>query len=159
TLAFVSGKLGKKSLFIYLFSIIITSLLFGLIVDHIWKISGEDMNLITGGMKMLPMWLKIFSAVILSGLMIRAIGKNLSNKFLKKNKEIIDMKGNYTVQDMTCQHCVNTIENALKPIQGIENINISLHDKRVQIDGEYDEKEVITAVQKAGYSIEKNKEK
>ncbi|NQV17462.1 MAG: SO_0444 family Cu/Zn efflux transporter [Armatimonadetes bacterium] len=155
TLAFVSGKLGKRILFIYLFSIIITALLFGLIVDHIWKISGEDMNLITGGMKMLPMWLKIFSAVILSGLMIRAIGKNLSNKFFKKNKEIIDMKGNYKVQDMTCQHCVNTIENALKPIQGIEKINISLHDKLVQIDGEYDENSVITAIQKAGYSIEK----
>jgi uncharacterized membrane protein YraQ (UPF0718 family) len=135
TLAFVSGKLGKRILFIYLFSIIITSLLFGLIVDHIWKVSGEDMNLITGAMKMLPMWLKTISAILLSGLMIRGIVKNLLNKFIKKNKEIIDMKGNYKVPDMTCQHCVNTIENALKPIQGIEKINISLYDKLVQIDG------------------------
>lgn len=158
TLAFVSGKLGKRILFIYLFSIIITSLLFGLIVDHIWKVSDEDMNLITGGMKMLPMWLKTFSAILLSGLMIRAIIKNLLNKFIKKNKEMIDMKGNYKVQDMTCQHCVNTIENALKPIQGIEKINISLNDKLVQIDGEFDENKVITAIQKAGYSIEKKKE-
>ena len=159
TLAFVSGKLGKRILFIYLFSIVVTALLFGLIVDHIWKVSGEDMNLITGGMKMLPMWIKILSAILLSGLMIRAIVKNISNKFIKKNKEIINMKGNYKVQDMTCQHCVNTIENALKPIQGIEKINISLNDKLVQIDGEYDENSVITAIQKAGYSIEKKEEK
>ena len=159
TLAFVSGKLGKRILFIYLFSIIITALLFGLIVDHIWKISGEDMNLITGGMKMLPMWLKTFSAILLSGLMIRGIAKNLSNKFIKKNKEMVNMKGNYVVSDMTCQHCVNTIENALKPIQGIKRINISLYDKLVQIDGEYDESSVITAIQKAGYSIEKKEEK
>ncbi len=158
TLAFVSGKLGKRILFIYLFSIIITSLLFGLIVDHIWKISGEDMNLITGGMAMLPIWLKTISAILLSGLIIRGIVKNLTNKFFKKNKEIIDMKGNYKVQDMTCQHCVNTIESALKPIQGIERINISLNDKLVQIDGEYDEKSVIAAIQKAGYSIEKKEE-
>ena len=159
TLAFVSGKLGKRILFIYLFSIVVTALLFGLIVDHIWKVSGEDMNLITGGMKMLPMWIKILSAILLSGLMIRAIVKNISNKFIKKNKEIINMKGNYKVQDMTCQHCVNTIENALKPIQGIEKINISLNDKLVQIDGEYDENSLITAIQKAGYSIEKKEEK
>jgi uncharacterized membrane protein YraQ (UPF0718 family)/copper chaperone CopZ len=158
TLAFVSGKLGKRILFIYLFSIIITALLFGLVVDHIWKTSGEDMNLITGGMKMLPIWLKIFSAILLSGLIIRGIVKNLSNKFFKKNKEIIDMKRNYEVQDMTCQHCVNTIENALKTIQGIERINISLKEKLVQIDGEYDEKSVIAAIQKAGYSIEKKEE-
>ena len=92
SLAFVSGKLGKRILFIYLFSIIITSLLFGLIVDHIWKISGENMNIITGGMKMLPIWLKTFSAILLSGLIIRAIIKNLSIKFIRKNKEIVDMK-------------------------------------------------------------------
>ena len=159
TLAFVSGKLGKRILFIYLFSITIAALLFGLIVDHIWKISGEDINLITGSMKMLPIWFKIFSAILLSGLMIRAILKNLINKFFNKNKEIIDMKGNYKVQDMTCQHCVNTIENALKPIQGVEKINISLNDKLVQVDGEYDENSVITAIQKAGYSVEKKEEK
>ena len=68
------------------------------------------------------------------------------------------MKGNYVVSDMTCQHCVNTIENALKSIQGIEKINISLNDKLVQVDGEYDENSVITAIQKAGYSIEKKEE-
>ena len=68
------------------------------------------------------------------------------------------MKGKYKVQDMTCQHCVNTIESALKPIQGIEKINISLKEKLVQVDGEYDENSVITAIQKAGYSIEKKKE-
>jgi uncharacterized membrane protein YraQ (UPF0718 family)/copper chaperone CopZ len=124
---------------------------------HIWKISGENMNIITGGMKMLPIWLKTFSAILLSMLIIRAIIKNLLIKFIRKNKEIVDMKGNYIVSDMTCQHCVKTIENALKKIQGIENINISLKEKVVQIDGEYDENIVIAAIQKAGYSIEKRK--
>ena len=93
--------------------------------------------------------------MLLSGLMFRCIIKNLLNKFINKNKEIIDMKGNYKVQDMTCQHCVNTIESALKPIQGIERINISLKNKMIQLDGEYDENSVITAIQKVGYSIEK----
>ena len=157
TLAFVSGKLGKKNLFIYLFSIIITALLFGLIVDFIWKTSGKDMNLITGGMEMLPMWLKTFSAFIFSGLMFRVIVKNIFSKYFVKNKEIIDMKGNYEVQDMTCKHCVNTIETTLKNIQGIEKINISLKDKLVQIDGEYDENKMINAIQKSGYSIKKRR--
>ena len=68
------------------------------------------------------------------------------------------MKGNYKVPDMTCQHCVNTIENTLKNIPGVERIDISLHDKLVRIDGEYDEKRVLTAIQNAGYSIDKEKE-
>jgi len=155
TLSFVSGKLGKKNLFIYLFSIIITALLFGLIVDFIWKTSGKDMNLITGGMEMLPMWLKTISAFIFSGLIIRIIAKNIFSKYFVKNKEIIDMKENYEIPDMTCQHCINTIESTLNKIQGVEKVNISLKDKLVQIDGEYDESEMINAIQKAGYSIKK----
>ena len=67
------------------------------------------------------------------------------------------MKGNYRVPDMTCQHCVNTIESTLKTVQGIEKIDISLHDKQVRIDGEYDENRVITAIKNAGYSIEGGK--
>ncbi len=157
TLAFVSGKLGKKNLFIYLFSIIITALLFGLLVDHIWKISGKDMTLLTGGMKMLPFWLKTLSAILLSGLIILALVKNFSHKFFKNNKEMIDMKGIYIVPDMTCKYCVNTIDNAVKTIQGVKEINISLHDKLVKIDGEYDEESIITAIRNAGYSIESGK--
>ncbi len=110
TLAFVSGKLGKRTLFTYLFSIIATALLFGLLVDYIWKISGEDMNLLTGGMEMLPLWLKTLSAILLSGLIVLSIARSISSRFAGRNKELIDMKGNYKVPDMTCQHCVNTKE-------------------------------------------------
>ena len=110
TLAFVSGKLGKRALFTYLFSIIITALLFGLLVDYIWKISDKDMNLLTGGMEMLPFWLKTLSAILLSGLIVLSIARNLSGRFVGGNKEMTDMKGNYKVPDMTCQHCVNTKE-------------------------------------------------
>ena len=159
TLAFVSGKLGKRALFTYLFSIIITALLFGLLVDYIWKISDKDMNLLTGGMEMLPFWLKTLSAILLSGLIVLSIARNLSGRFVGGNKEITDMKGNYRVPDMTCQHCVNTIESTLKTVQGIEKIDISLHDKQVRIDGEYDEKRVIAAITNAGYSIDKKEEK
>lgn len=67
------------------------------------------------------------------------------------------MKGNYEIQDMTCQHCVNTIDTTLKNVSGIEKINISLKDKLVQIDGEYDENEVVNSIQKSGYSIKKRR--
>lgn len=75
TLSFVAGKLGKKSVFVYLITIIITALLFGLIMDYIWDFSGKDMKLISQGMRMLPEWVKIASSILLTGLILKAVFK------------------------------------------------------------------------------------
>jgi len=77
TMSFTWGKLGKKTLFMYLISIVTTALLFGLLLDYIWALSGKNFNLLAGSMEMLPNWMKTISAVFLSGLMI--------NAFIKKN--------------------------------------------------------------------------
>jgi len=75
TLLFTGGKLGKKTLFMYLISIMTTALFFGLLLDSIWALSGKSFSLLTGSMRMLPHWLKTVSAVLLSGLMINAFIK------------------------------------------------------------------------------------
>ena len=155
TLSFVGGKLGKKTMFIYLFTIMITAILFGFVLDYIWKLSGRDMNLFTGGMKMLPLWLKTASAVLLSGLIINTLIKTIMIKFKKIEKEISSMDKIYKVPDMTCKHCVITIEKALKNIYGIEKIDISLKKKLIKINGEFDENVVLEEIEKAGYTAEK----
>ena len=155
TLSFVSGKLGKRTLVFFLIAIVVTALIFGFLVDYIWKLSGDDFNLIDSSMTMLPTWMNITAAIILAILIMKAISKNLINKYIKKDKEVLDMKANYLVNDMSCQHCVNSIKSSLKPIEGIEKININLEKKLVQVDGEFDEKKVINAINQAGYSVEK----
>ena len=153
TISFVGGKLGKKPLFAYLVSIIVTGLLFGFLVDHIWNLSGKDIGIFTGGMKMLPAWIKTGSAILLIILIIRAF---LLKIFMNKKINIQDenMENIYKVPDMSCKHCVMSIENEIKKVDGVKKIDISLADKLINVIGEYNRDEVINAIKDAGYKIE-----
>ncbi|HHE40573.1 MAG TPA: copper chaperone [Candidatus Cloacimonetes bacterium] len=104
-------------------------------------------------MKMLPIWIKTGSAILLIILIIRAI---LLKIFMNKKINIQDenMENIYKVPDMSCKHCVMSIENEIKKVSGVEKIDISLSDKLVKVIGEYKRDAVIIAINKAGYKIE-----
>jgi uncharacterized membrane protein YraQ (UPF0718 family) len=71
TLSFVGGKLGSKTLFIYLVSIIVGSVLFGGIVDMGFSHLGTQI-MSMGQMQMLPYWLQVASAWVLLALIVRS---------------------------------------------------------------------------------------
>jgi uncharacterized membrane protein YraQ (UPF0718 family) len=73
TLSFTGGKLGKKTLIMYLLSIVTTAVLFGLLLDLIWTLSGKDINMLYQGMQMLPHGVKTAAALLLSGLLLNAL--------------------------------------------------------------------------------------
>jgi uncharacterized membrane protein YraQ (UPF0718 family)/copper chaperone CopZ len=146
TLSFVAGKLGKKMLAIYLFSIIFASLAFGFLIDYIWKIWGGNAALITGNIKILPHWLKAFSGGLLAILILKGM-------FKKGEKEIKGMGKIFKVPDITCQHCIETIKEELKKLDGVKEVRISLKKKEVEVEGDVQEPEIIAAIEKAGYSV------
>ena len=41
------------------------------------------------------------------------------------------------VPDISCEHCQNTITKALKPIEGVQGVNVDIPTKQVTV--EYDE--------------------
>lgn len=153
TLSFVGAKLGKKSLISYLLSIIVTGLLFGLILDSIWRMTGKNIAIITGGMKMLPSWIMTGSAILLLVLLLKAFLWKLMTrkKIIIKDEE---MEHIFKVPDMSCKHCVMSIQNAIKDVNGVKNIDISLDDKLIKVNGEYKQEDVMNAIKNAGYSIE-----
>lgn len=155
TLSFAGAKLGKRTLFMYLLSIMTTALLFGLILDYIWASSGKSFSLLTSSMKMLPLWIKTASSILLSGLMINAFIHKFS-LFSKKGtlSETNDVSI-YKIPNMTCNHCVATIKKTLKNIPGIKFLEISLSDKLIKIGGEFDENVLTSAIKKAGFTVEK----
>ena len=44
------------------------------------------------------------------------------------------------VDGMTCNHCVETVHNALKEISGVQKVSVDLERKKVSVD--YDELQV-----------------
>jgi uncharacterized membrane protein YraQ (UPF0718 family)/copper chaperone CopZ len=147
TLSFVAGEMGRKSLITYLASIVTGSLIFGLVIDLIWNISGQDIRLISGGMQMLPDWLSISSAIILSALILKS--------FIKKPAQKVTGEGMLvTVPDMSCENCKRTLDIALRKVNGVSNVNIDLITKQIEVVGQADRGNIQTVIQEAGYTVE-----
>ncbi len=60
------------------------------------------------------------------------------------------------IEGMTCGGCVNSVTNALKQVQGVNNINVSLADKQAVIDFDDSQTTIDTlkeAIEDAGYDV------
>ncbi len=59
------------------------------------------------------------------------------------------------VEGMSCQHCANTVTNALNALPGITNVRVSLEDKEVAFDAEpeVDMELVRETVRQTGYKV------
>jgi len=57
------------------------------------------------------------------------------------------------VKGMSCQHCVNSVSQALQQVEGITNVEVSLDKGEAQFeeDRHVDREAVRKAVQDAGY--------
>ncbi len=149
TLSFIAGKLGRKSVTIYLVTLIITALVFGILLDIFWQSSNKDISLFTGGGRMLPISLKVLSSFVLLAI--------ITNALIERPKERIKGMGKiFIVPDMTCDHCIKTITDALMKIDGIKNVIIDLKTKRVEVIGDVRDDVVISKIKSAGYSVEEN---
>ena len=63
-----------------------------------------------------------------------------------------------TVHGMTCSHCVNAVTEELKTIDGVQDVQIDLHeggDSPVHItsSGDLDPQAIAAAVDEAGYDV------
>jgi len=153
TITFVGGKLGKKPLIVYMMTIFFIALGFGLILDWLWDLLPGHFLLSSAGMKMLPYWLKSASAVVLIVLLVNAF----YSKY-KKNpsiQEVGEMAKLFRVPDMTCNHCVKSIDSALAKVDGVTNVIIDLGNKIVSVDGDVSDEAIVSAITEAGYSPEK----
>jgi len=59
---------------------------------------------------------------------------------------------NLIVEDMTCNHCVATIEGAVKKVNGVKKVKIDLKSKMVEVSGNFSENEVFKAIENVGYT-------
>jgi len=61
-----------------------------------------------------------------------------------------------TVQDMSCGHCVATVQGALEQVDGVESVHVSLETKVATVfhHGEIDRYALEEAVQAVGFTPE-----
>jgi copper chaperone len=60
----------------------------------------------------------------------------------------------FKVEEMSCSHCVSTIDSILKKNKNIKNIKIDLKSKQVEFEGTIDKIIVIDTLKENGYTAE-----
>lgn len=61
------------------------------------------------------------------------------------------MSWTITVEGMTCEHCEQTVEEALQSVEGVTAASADRSADAVSIDGDADPAALIAAAQDAGY--------
>ncbi len=160
TIALIGKAIDKKTLFVYLFSIIGGALLFGWITNNL--LPREWFTLVFSnvtemqGHGFLPYWLKAGSGILL--LLLIANGY-ISKLFKHKEPEITttDMssqveKMKISVEGMTCNHCKMNVERSILNLEGIETAVADPDRSEVVLEGEgIDLEKIKLAVESIGY--------
>lgn len=63
------------------------------------------------------------------------------------------MTKDFTVPEISCQHCVNAITKEVSSLQGVQNVKVDLGTKRVsvQTDDQVSTEAIVGAINEAGY--------
>jgi len=164
TITLVGKTFGRKTLIVYMSTIIISALLFGhlinLFLPETWFIMSDNANHIHEH-ELLPQWLKTGSGILLGGLIINSLVKTYFEKRklnkLKSEKiniGIMDQK-KLIINGMTCNHCKISVEKGLLEIEGIEKVDADIFNNHVKITGkDINLEEVKKVASRLGYKYE-----
>ena len=150
TISFVYSKLGRRAFIVYLIFIILVSLFMGWVFNLVWQGLGSNVDLVMPHGQALPPMLTAIAGIVLFFLIARGCVPTKKDK----GEEILEMKYELHVPDMTCNHCKMTIEKALKKLPGVDRVQVNLETKMVGVDGEMGIDTVKQGIEGAGYAVE-----
>jgi len=61
------------------------------------------------------------------------------------------MSTTLTVEGMSCEHCEQTVTEALEAVAGVERATADREQARATVEGDADSDALVTAVEDAGY--------
>lgn len=154
TMTVIGKTMGRKSLMVYLGSIIGGAIFFGLLVN--WFVpAGFILSKMTHmhgngeAHEMLPQWLGIASAVTL---VLAVISGHFIERIQKNKKMELDKSQMIRVEGMTCSHCEASINRNLSKLEGIEEVVADRNTAQVKIKGtKINLKEIEQIVTELGY--------
>ena len=154
----VVGKvLGKRTMFIYLLSIITGAVLFGFGIDYLLPREWFTVPVMQhaacheGG---IGIFSYICTALLLI-LLVRALWPFGHHHHHHHHEEVEEATYIYNVEGMNCNHCAANVEKAIASVEGVEHVEVSLHEGKASIVGSPDEAAIIKAVESIGFKANK----
>jgi uncharacterized membrane protein YraQ (UPF0718 family)/copper chaperone CopZ len=151
TISVIINTLGKKIVYIYLSTIFTCSIISGALINKFIIINLNSMHHQMNHNH----WLNILSGLLLLAVCIYAIS---SKFFIKDVIENLKIKADlsFIVKGMTCNHCKETVTEAINTCDGIQDVTINLESGETFIYGNnLNKQQIISSINNVGYSIGK----
>jgi len=149
TISVIINTLGKKIVYIYLSTIFTCSIISGALINKFIIINLNSMHHQMNHNH----WLNILSGLLLLAVCIYAISSKFFIKDVIENlKNKADLS--FIVKGMTCNHCKETVTEAINTCDGIQDVTINLESGQTFIYGNnLNKQHIITSINNVGYSI------
>ena len=158
----VVGKvLGKRSMLLYLISIITGAVLFGFGIDYLLPREWFTVPVMQHAAcheEGIGIFSYICTALLLVFL-VRALWpwKHHHHHHHHHHVEELDACIIYNVEGMNCSHCAANVEKAIAAVEGVEHVEVSLHEGTASIKGSPNEADILLAVESIGFRANKSK--
>ena len=157
TIAVLGKVLGRKTLIIYILTISIGAIFFGLIIDYflprewftIAGCHGEHHH-----STWMPEWFSYFTSISLGFLLLYSFIKPYINSKKTDMNFTLDSSEKITVkvEGMTCNHCKANVEKGISTVARVESVVVDLNAKTATITGKsVSIDDVKTIVESRGY--------
>ncbi len=153
SIAVVGKTMGRRNAMIYLASIIVGAVAFGLMVDYLLPRDWFVLPLAGGHKVMCHQEFSLFDTAC-SALLVMLLAVAFLLPILKKKPiKITEMTKEYHIKGMSCPHCKMTVEKNLSAIPGVKSVSVDLANGTATVDGEHDPEAVARRVNDIGFEF------
>ena len=149
--------IGKKATAIYVMSVIVTALLFGLIVDYLLPVewfgmSGHATGATSHACHHSFGWFETSCTIMLLFLLTYSFFATRHHHHSNPQTSS-DMTQTFKIDGMSCNHCRMTVEKAIAAIPGVEKVEVDLSAASATVEGDFDSAAVVKAITDSGFDV------
>lgn len=147
----VSREMGRKSAIIYLISIVVGAMTFGLIIDYVLPAEWftiRNAQAMAGKEHAFSLLSTASSAVLVILLVVTFIKGHK-----RKHINVSTMTKEYKIKGMHCSHCQATVVKSISSVKGVKQVDVNLSTGIAKVEGEHNAKDVVAAVRDAGFDV------
>lgn len=148
---------GRRATLIYLMSVVVTALGFGLMIHYLMPQSWFTPPLSAIGPDAACCghaigWFETSCSVLLAGLLLHtSIRKHSHNH---KHMETTSNTQTFKIKGMACPHCQARVEKAIAAVAEVEEVNVNLANGTATVRGSAQRADIIAAITAAGYDCD-----
>lgn len=142
---------GWRATAIYVASVVVTAILFGLMIDNFMPASWFIPNstaVVSDACHTTIGWFPTLCSILLASLLLYTF---ITGKIHHNHNHSTDMTKEYKIKGMACAHCKANVEKILSRVEGVEEVTVDLAKGTATVSGNASDSSIIDAIKVAGY--------